>query len=315
MQTIKNFIYLDEYKMYSISSQIFEGITESLTSYKETTTEESEEQKGPVRSGKVVADILKFESGTQEKKYLHDYAYKLFEEELSESGKILSISAKSINEKIEQISTADFVKVKGKVIFNDMNIIKSTLSNFNQMGEALAYITNFSHMEEVRQQFEKAAENTKDRNQKAKLRQKLKSMTNIEKVAKDQGLWQDPDFLEKLAFVLDYGFQDQFTVQMSMGSYTFSADCKRDAFREKEHSLMRKYSRFSEKEFVLVGTVAQSSREPFDRHDDTDVPTEPPHMKEAIMNMVEALFEIESTFSGKLANEIIIDPIAIYRKI
>ena len=33
------------------------------------------------------------------------------------------------------------------------------------------------------------------------------------------------------------------------------------------------------------------------------------------MNMVEALFTVESTFSGKLANEIIIDPIAIYREI
>ena len=29
MPGIKNFLYLDEYKIYSISSQIFEGITES----------------------------------------------------------------------------------------------------------------------------------------------------------------------------------------------------------------------------------------------------------------------------------------------
>ncbi len=64
MQTIKNFIYLDEYKMYSISSQIFEGITEYLMNYEESTKEESEEQKGPISSGRVVADILKSESGT-----------------------------------------------------------------------------------------------------------------------------------------------------------------------------------------------------------------------------------------------------------
>ena len=29
MPGIKNFLYLDEYKIYSISSQIFEGITKS----------------------------------------------------------------------------------------------------------------------------------------------------------------------------------------------------------------------------------------------------------------------------------------------
>jgi hypothetical protein len=30
MDNIKSFIYLDEYKMYSISSQLFEGLTEYI---------------------------------------------------------------------------------------------------------------------------------------------------------------------------------------------------------------------------------------------------------------------------------------------
>ena len=151
MKKIKNFIYLDEYKMYSISSQIFEGITEYLMSYKEATIEESTEQKATIiSSGRVVADILKSESGIQEKKFLHDYTYKLFEEELIKSDKILSISAENIDQQIEQIENADFVKVTGKVVFNDMNMLKTTIENFNELGEALAYITNFENMEEVR---------------------------------------------------------------------------------------------------------------------------------------------------------------------
>ena len=121
--------------------------------------------------------------------------------------------------------------------------------------------------------------------------------------------------MEKLTSVLDYGFQNQFIVQMPIGPYTFSADCKRDDLREDEYSLIRKYSRFAEKEFVLVGTIAQSSRESVDSEEDTDVSQEPRHMKEVIMNMVEALFTIESSFSGKLPNEIIVDPIAIYQEI
>lgn len=39
------------------------------------------------------------------------------------------------------------------------------------------------------------------------------------------------------------------------------------------------------------------------------------YLKEAVMNLVEGLSEVESEFSGKLANEIIVDPIAIYREI
>lgn len=332
MQTIKNFIYLDEYKMYSISSQIFEGITEYLIDYQGSTKEDLEMQKGPIPvvSGRIMADILKSESGTQEKKYLHDYSYTLFEDRLRELGKIFSLSTDNIDETIEKIDNTGFVEIRGKVIFNDMNILKSTMEGFNELGEALAYITNFSQMEEVRQQSEKIVEGTKDRNQKAKLRQKLKSGIDIKKLAKDQGLNMDNKFLEKLTFALNYGFQDQFAVQMPMGQYTFSADCKRDAFREKEDSLMRKYSRFAEKEFVLVGTITQSSSasiskrksegdgdysESKEKNEGDGDYSEPQHLKEAVMNLVEALSEVESEFSGKLANEIIVDPIAIYREI
>lgn len=41
----------------------------------------------------------------------------------------------------------------------------------------------------------------------------------------------------------------------------------------------------------------------------------PQHPKEAIMALIGAHSVVESQFSGKLENEIIIDPIAIYREI
>ena len=315
MQKIKSFIYLDEYKMYSISSQIFEGITESLVSYQGSTTGKEEEQKGEIGSGRIIADILRSESGTQEKKYLRDYSYTLFEEELRKSGKILSLSAENIDENIEQIDNAGFVEVKGTIVFNDMNILKSTIENFNELGEALAYITNFSEMEEVRQQLEKAGETTKDGNQRKKIRQQLKSGIDVKRLARERGLNMDTKFLEKLTFALNYGFQNQFAVQMPMGEYTFSADCKRDALREDEYSLMRKYSRFAEKEFVIIGTITQGSRETIDRQGGTGEDHEFQHLKEAVMSLVEGLSQVESEFSGKLPNEIIVDPIAIYREI
>ena len=175
MKKIKSFIYLDEYKMYSISSQMFGGITDSLVNYQEATIEQTEKQKGEIDSGRIMADILKSESGTQEKRHLHDYNYTLFEEELNKSDKILSLSTVNIDENVEQIDNAGFVKVRSKVVFNDMNLIKSTLENFNQIGEALAYVGNFEEMEEVRNQFGKAAENIKDRNQKTKLKQQTQA--------------------------------------------------------------------------------------------------------------------------------------------
>ena len=313
MRTIKSFIYLDEYKMYSISSQIFEGITEYLIDYRETITEESETQKGRVASGRIMADILKSESGTQEKKYLHDYSYKLFEDYLKESGKILSFSVENIDENIRCIDNAGFVEVRGKAVFNDMNMLKSTIEKFNKLGQALAYITNFEEIERLRQQLKTEANSTKDRNQKAQIRQQLKRLENIEKLAEDQGLQQDPDFLCKLAFVLDYGFQDQFEVRIPIEPYIFSSSFNREYLRENENLLVRKYSRLAEKEFVLVGTVAQSSSESIDHEEDEN--HEFQHIKESIMYLVERLSKLESSFSGKLTSEIIIDPIALYREI
>ena len=56
MPGIKSFLYLDEYKMYSISSQIFEGMTESWVNIRGTSTEEEERQAGPFASGRVIID-------------------------------------------------------------------------------------------------------------------------------------------------------------------------------------------------------------------------------------------------------------------
>ena len=130
MSGIKNFIYLDEYKMYSISSQIFEGITEYLVDHKKEISQGSETQKGPILSGRILADMLVAETGKQEKKYLHDYSYKLFEERLNEQEKILSIDEKNIDEVISKIDNTSFVKIKGRAIFNDINIITKTLNNY-----------------------------------------------------------------------------------------------------------------------------------------------------------------------------------------
>lgn len=314
MDDIKLFLYLDEYKMYSISSQIFEGITEYLIDYKSCSTEESEEQKGPIASGRIMADILKAEAKTQEKRYLHDYSYKLFEAHLKDNGKIESIDNHNVNDIVSTISAASFVKVKGKIVFNDINLIKTTINRFNEIGAALSHITNFGNIEQARHQLESAAETIKDRNQKAKLKQRLKSLTNIQGLAKQEGLQQDPQFLKNLALVLEYGFQDQFEVQLPIAGHIFTANLKRDHLRESEQMLVRKYSRFSEREFVVFGTVAQSSNTPPEVN--KDEPSVDFHnIKEALMFLVEKLSAVEGTFSGRLSNEVIIDPIAIYQEV
>ena len=164
MPEIKNFLYLDEYKMYSISSQIFEGITEYLTNYTGITKEENEEQRGPFGSGKVMADILRSNSGSEERKYLHDYSYTLFEKHLRDEARVLSASETNVESVFQSISEASFVAITGKPAFNDVKIIKSTIESFNQIGEALTFLTNSDEIEERQEQLKNLAGTTKDRN-------------------------------------------------------------------------------------------------------------------------------------------------------
>ena len=110
---IKNFIYLDIDKLYSMSSQIFEGITEYIVGESASEVERSEAQKGPVGSGRVMGDILRHNDKKSEKRFLHDYSYSLFEEKLLKDGKILDLTDKENYENFKRLLTnKPFVKGK-----------------------------------------------------------------------------------------------------------------------------------------------------------------------------------------------------------
>ena len=293
MQNIKSFLYLDEYQMYSISSQIFEGVTEYMVNYQGTNTEEEESQAGPFASGRIMANILASEAKTEERKYLHDYSYTLFEDRLQESNNILTIDSENIDESLINIGNHGFVKIRAKIAFNDMNIIKETMGQFNEMGEALTYLSNFDEIKRVEEELEELSNSTRDSNAKATLRQRMKALRNMEGIAKEQGLYQEPLLLDKLNFILDYGFQDQFEVRMSVGEYIFTANLKREYLREDEHLMIRKFSRFPESEFVLFGVVAQGPT--VSEHGSDDISDNPnstgsANFKSAIFGIIEGLF-------------------------
>ena len=310
---IKNFIYLDEDKMYSLSSQIFEGITEYVLSESGNTEEGSESQKGPVGSGRVVGDILRSSQRVSERKYLHDYSYTLFEKHLEEKEKMFSVDnttcLSDIEENLEKFS---FFKIKSQAVFNDINSIKYTIQNFNKIGQAITRVTNQEEISKIEKELEKAKSATGDRNKKSQLQQQFKALTNVEKLAKASGLQQDQEFLDDLSFLLNYGFQEQLEMQLELNGSLFSANLKREYLREGEELIIRKYARKTEKDFVLFGTVTQATEVGGTK---TAIEENPSSIKEAIMGLVASLSEVETEFTGRLSNEIIIDPIAVYTEL
>lgn len=319
---IKNLIYLDEYKMYSMSSQIFEGVTEYLVSENGSSTEKTEEQRGPVGSGRLLADILKSTNRVSEKKYLHDYSYTLFEKHLIESSKVLIIDEDSVSASIGSIPDFSFVKIKAKALFNDVKAIKDILENFNEIGSSLAMAQDFEGFSEFRRQIQQIPGKQKPvKRSKAKgfghesLNAGIISQENDEarlKFAETKGLYQDPDRLESLRSLLNYGFHDKLELQLKILEFIFSADLNRDILRESEDSIIRKYSRRTEKEFIVFGIITQSSVEEPESPENDD---EAESIKIAVLNLANRLTDFEMTFSRKSKNEIIVDPIAVYTEL
>ena len=311
---IKSFIYVDEYKMYSISSQIFNGLTEYVTSFSHKSSQDLESQDGPVGSGRILADIISNQSSTEERKFLHDYSYNLFEEKLIEDKRVLQINLNNISEEISEIENYDFIKIQGRLLFSDIRIMNDTIENFNKIGEALFFISNFNDLEKLRSQCDQLLTNHQTKGNKGFAKTSNHQKSDIEILAHKAGLQYDKVFLEKLSFILKYGYRDQFEVKSYLSTieknYLFSAVLKREYLREDEDLIVKKYSRYSEKEFIIFGTVTQSS----DHQDDLPLEANADDMKEVISQLVLRLSDLEKQFIGKRKNEIIIDPIAVYRE-
>jgi hypothetical protein len=325
MKKLRSFIYLDNYKMYSISSQLFEGLTEYIVKSETTNTKSEESQKGPLGSGRILADIIEKDISQTEKKFLHDFSYNLFEDALIKENRVLELNTQNINENISKINEFSFVKISGNVIFNDLKIIEDTIANFNKIGQALGYLTHKATFDAQVKEIKNVVSTIPERNQKAKANLMMKPQTDFKKYLVEQGLNMDEEFIKHLAYVLDFGYNQQFEVQIPIESENnllqlFSAQLKRENLKEDEYSIIKKYSRETEKEFKLFGILTQkltseSKKQIFEKFKLSKVEGKDLNMKEALMNMVSELTNLETTFTGKLNYEYVIDPIALYIEI
>lgn len=304
---IKSIIYLDEAKMYSMSSQIFEGITEYVLKEVSSTKEDSEEQKGPVGSGRVLADAMRLSERSIEKRFLHDHSLSLFEARLAELQLVDYFDSGTGS---ELTIGKSFVRVAARASFIDAAKITSMLNSFNEIGEAITHVTKYAEIDAARKEIQSLKDSLKDKAKLTELRQIEKKLADTAEFAKQNGLYQDPKFLKHLALVTEFGFSDQLEVQQRVGERLFSACLKRECLRESEDLIIRKYSRRTEKILVVLGVVTQSQFAAENVGD--EVTPAGMTMKQAVTNLVNHIAAIEGSFSGKASYEVVIDPIAVY---
>ena len=309
-QSIKSFIYLDDYKLYSLSSQMFQGFTEYIISGSTASTEEEERQKGAFASGKMMSDILKKEKSSTEKKYLHDYAFNLLESELTNRGILHTITT---TDTTDTIQSKGIIKVTGRAVFNDYSSLQSTISRFNSIGESFGYFQLKEQIKTTNDLISSSLHSTKDRNQKAKVKEiKTRTRTVFTDYLQENGLHIADDDIKHMSNIMEYGFHGEleFRVFPQGQPFQFSAILNREYLRDSEEQFVSKYSRQTEYDFTIIGILTQSGNT-----NESLAEQGLNGMKNACLNLADKLTVVENLFLGRIDNEFIVDPIAIYREL
>lgn len=304
---IRNFIYLDESKMQSLSSQMFEGVKDYIISETHSHDSDEDEQKGPMGSGLLAKKSMESGVSRMEKVTLQDFVYAELEKALIEENKVY------INKVDGEYRS--FVKVKGRVLINDISNIKAMLEDFEEVGDAIVY-TQFhqeisrvqSEIDELKSQSSKAANKNRINELKSKI--DLKQLRKLSLVD-----FPEATLITELNKLIKFAYKDELELQVYAGKDVYSSVLKREHLRENIDLLIRKYGRKTEVEFVLFGIITQ--RTPSTKRDSF---TEKfsgnfPEAKEAIFDLIDHIIDMEDTMSTLGEGEFAVDPIAIYTEI
>lgn len=335
-QSVKSFVYLDEYKMYSLSSQLMQGVTDYILKKNSSTESDTVQQNGKLASGRVMGEIIETVSADYEKKFLHDYAFTLFEGKLLEEGKLVVINSQDKDSDYKEIrkkvSNGKLVQITSKCIFADSRDIVANLRGMEQSVRSLAVVTSNDVREDLIAQIEELRKTPGQSAEVVRLSKLLKDMSDASTLGNYSV--NDKFYHKHLANVLETGFKDALDIRMNLGHVYVTADLDRKHLKMTEATLVKTYSRITEVEFVMLGIVTQCGDPAMvtgiEDHGSIDVESEMESveaesnlaeagnsdeeqiLKDALLGSAVSLKGLEDSFYGRKADELIVNPIAVY---
>ncbi|EKD9068581.1 hypothetical protein OS318_003021 [Vibrio vulnificus] len=302
---IKNFIYLDEAKLYSFSSQLFEGVTEYVLNEQQLNEESEKTSKESMTSSKVIADVIRETSKFTEKKFLHDHSYNLFEKELKNQKLLLDLNDSKYTYNDILNSGKSFVRIEAKGTFLDLKGLQEFFKHFNDISEALAILPLTEHLQTLERKkiSDPKAPSTKTLQSKLDqlIRERKAELTGIPKSS-----------LSGFNTVLEHFGDDIIRLKQEYGDTAITSCLNSDFLRDSLTAIYRKYSRSTSKEFVVLGIISQCEPSPSPKLDECGKGA---NVFSHFENMGQHLYNLETTFNGIKLNEVIIDPIAIYTEL
>ena len=286
MTALRSFLYLDDYKLHSFSSQ----------------------------AGASPDTPPEFASIAQARVF-EESAFTAFESRLQEQGKLRTVASADA----ASLADASFVRVTGPATFTDAVALKEHVEQFNKIGQAITYVSGYAEVNQEITALRDQVARAKTGSEKGKLMHQIKELqSRTAKAAEFSGLRMDQDFLSHLALLLEYGFGAELHLRVAVGATSeatglqFDAPLDRRFLREPDSAIMRKYARKTQKPLTVVGVVTQAG----EAAPPPSFPSlEGANMKQAVTQMVDGIAGVEGTFFGRRAHEVVIDPIAVYREL
>jgi hypothetical protein len=325
---VRDFIYLDIDKLYSLYSQLFEGVVDQIVQSFAEGDSTGNTQKGPPLSGKSLDSRVAATSVRTENKILYDHMYHRLEQRISAS--LVSgngLSAENIRGKL---GSSFLVKATGSAEIEDYSRMEAFLKKFNEIAEAIAYSAIVKIDLGAVKEAEAKIEGIGDRNKRKVAQEKLKKLSR-DKLAKDfaasQGLLQDPKMLENMILLISSFHGKAYEVTIvppdSVGALAFRGVLDKRWLRVDPDQLNALYGGFAEAEWTIVGHVTHLPAEvmpPVVQTPAAAAGTESfteaaaPAMRDPYRNMFRASRGFERMFmESNERTEIVVSPIAIYR--
>ncbi len=297
--SLKNIVYIDYEKVYSLSSQLFEGIVQSAIEQQESTLSNVDalEVKTEKKSSSL-SDTSKLSTVVNP----HDYHYLKFEKELIRLDLLSSISSDDFS--ADKIQSGSFIKITANIEIIDFNKLKDTAKDFTTLGYAIHYVNKHGEIEQIENLL---LEKNLTRNKKKDL---MNLKNEILKGIEKDSAKEKKKFFDNLSNVLSYAYGDELEISQTINNYKFTSFLIRNFFKLSPEMLVKLYSRKTKSPFTVVGIITQShtGQKGETERDAIDI-------RSAAWNMNDAMANLESTFCMPHENEYFIEPIALYTEI
>lgn len=296
MKKIRDFIYVDKDWVYSIYSQINEGVFEAISSsyaiskgYKDTTK--------AIVNGKQIESDTEALSNITENKVLYDHIYNELESKMIDN--IYVPNNVNKNNYQETLKNHFLIKINGKVKIHNYERMKMYLEEFNNIGEVIGRSV-YNQQNELNSNIELSGK------QKYDERKDFKSFLKENEFYRDS---KDLNGLKKMIEIFNNnGFEMLLDDSKNCIRYRIIINKK---FLRLEPELLRfLYTQNPMDEWIIVGQVTH-----FKTNEAEKEKSESLGLRDSYINMINVAAGLESAFfDSQSVAEITIKPLAIYKQ-